>query len=306
MIMKWKSCISLTMIALILGALAVQAQEEESAELYLEEYTDEFQEAFFEALKQKGIENYDKSINLLLECKRLEPDNTVVDFELAKIYLLEKEYISALEYSLESLAQDPGNYWYLHTLVDILQGQGRAVEEVADRIPYSNRTLKENLALIYYKRSNYRSALQVLEELQGSNFADKLSSSIKDSMDQASQSTNRTLGTEEEAEEDPIENYKEQLENLLKEENYDALEEMASEAAELFPLQPYFYYMLGKSLAEKGNTRQAIGVLESALDLLLDDMELANDIYRELSGAYKLLGNEQRSNMYLSKIKNGS
>lgn len=40
------------------------AQEEESAEISLELYSDEFQEYFFEALKQKGIENYDKAINL--------------------------------------------------------------------------------------------------------------------------------------------------------------------------------------------------------------------------------------------------
>ena len=39
-------------------SLSLWAQEEESAELFLEEYTDEFQNLFFEALKQKGIQNY--------------------------------------------------------------------------------------------------------------------------------------------------------------------------------------------------------------------------------------------------------
>ena len=38
---------------------------EDSSEVFLEEYSDTFQENFFEALKQKGIENYDKAINLL-------------------------------------------------------------------------------------------------------------------------------------------------------------------------------------------------------------------------------------------------
>ncbi|NNL03175.1 MAG: hypothetical protein HKP39_12950, partial [Eudoraea sp.] len=71
------------------------AQEEESAEVYLEDYTDEFQEAFFEALKQKGIENYDKAINLFLECKRLDITSNVVDFELANSYLANKQPIMA-------------------------------------------------------------------------------------------------------------------------------------------------------------------------------------------------------------------
>ena len=38
-----------------------EIREEGSADVFLEEYTDEFQEKFFEALKQKGIENYDRA-----------------------------------------------------------------------------------------------------------------------------------------------------------------------------------------------------------------------------------------------------
>ena len=41
--------------------LCATAQEEESAEFFLEEYTDEFQNLFFEALKHKGIQNYDRA-----------------------------------------------------------------------------------------------------------------------------------------------------------------------------------------------------------------------------------------------------
>ena len=293
----------------ILGFLLVPtillAQEEESAELYLDDYTDEFQEVFFEALKQKGIENYDKSINLFLDCKRLEPENTVVDYELAKVYLLEKNFISALEYSLESIISEPDNYWYLNTLLDILQAQGRSLSELKDRIPYSNETLKENLALLYYKRSNYESALAVLKELKDASFADKLSSKIKDSLDQVTQSTN-DKPTQDKVADDPLSLYKLQLENLLTDQKFAEMEELASEALEMFPSQPYFYYMLGKSYLKNNKAREATRVLESALDFLLDDEELANNIYRELSNAYRVLGNLNKANMYLSKIKNGS
>ena len=292
-------------LGFFLVPLILLAQEEESAELYLDDYTDEFQEVFFEALKQKGIENYDKSINLFLDCKRLEPENTVVDYELAKVYLLEKNFISALEYSLESIISEPENYWYLNTLLDILQAQGRSVSELEDRIPYSNETLKENLALLYYKRSNYESALAILKELKDASFADKLSSKIKDSLEQVTQSTNDTP-TPDKVADDPLSIYKLQLENLLTDQKFVEMEELASEALEMFPSQPYFYYMLGKSYLKNNKAREATRVLESALDFLLDDEELANNIYRELSNAYRVLGNLNKANMYLSKIKNGS
>ena len=84
------------------------------------------------------------------------------------------------------------------------------------------------------------------------------------------------------------------------------MEEVASEALELFPSQPYFYFILGKAQIQNNKASEATRVLESALDFLLDDAELADDIYRELANAYRALGNLNKSNMYLSKIKNGS
>ncbi len=301
--------LSFRIIIFILGFFLMQlssfAQEEESAEVYLDEYTDEFQEAFFEALKQKGIENYDKAINLFLDCKRLEPENTVVDHELAKVYLLEKNLVSALEYSLASVGSEPDNYWYLSTLLDILQGQGRSLGEFKERIPYENETLKENLALLYYKRNNYDSALAVLKEIKNAAFADKLTSQIRDSLDQITQPIEEKNAPEIVAD-DPLSRYKLQLEGLLAEQKFVKMEQMAEEALELFPAQPYFYFMLGKAQLQNNKAKEATRVLESALDFLLDDNELTNDIYRELSNAYRTLGNLNKANMYLSKIKNGS
>ena len=88
-------------------------EEQESAEVYLEEYTDEFQENFFEALKQKGIQNYDRAVDLFLKCKQLEPNNSVVDYELGKAYMLDKKYVQAQDYAIEALLSEPEDYWYL-------------------------------------------------------------------------------------------------------------------------------------------------------------------------------------------------
>ncbi|MGB5653732.1 MAG: hypothetical protein WBM56_07840, partial [Robiginitalea sp.] len=98
-------------LLLLLGSEMSRGQEEGSADLFTESYTDEFQEAFFEALKQKGIENYDRSEALMLEAKKFEPDNPVVDFELARILNLAKAHTRATPYALKALQSDPSQYW---------------------------------------------------------------------------------------------------------------------------------------------------------------------------------------------------
>lgn len=179
--------IMLLIIGLVLAPITSSAQEEpmqieESAEVFLEEYSDTFQEHFFEALKQKGIENYDKAINLFLECKLLDANNDVIDFELAKAYLLDKQYISAQEYAIEALLSEPENQWYLNTLVTIMQVQGSSLDQVKANIPFDNTKLRENLALIYFKQKNYERALNVIKDIRKSSFTEELSSKINDSV----------------------------------------------------------------------------------------------------------------------------
>ena len=289
-----------------MGLSMAIAQEEESAEFYLEEYTDEFQERFFEALKQKGIENYDRAVNLLLECRQLEPGIVTVDHELAKVYLKQENWISALEYSIDALTDQPENYWYASTFVEALHHLGRSSTDMSERVPFNNELLKQNLALIYYKKRDYKESLKVLKEMSVSNFTNDLTAKIKDSIDMASKRLSNNLPEEEVVEEDPLEEYKQRLENLLTQKDYTGLEVAASEALELFPSQPYFYLMLGKALALNNNSKEAARILESSLDFLLDDTEQADQIYKELADVYKTLGNSEKANMYLRKIKNGS
>jgi len=156
--------------------------EEASAAVFLEEYTDQFQDRFFEALKQKGIENYDKAIHLLLECKQMDDSNKVVDHELAKAYFANKQYILAEEHGIAALVSQPDNPWYLNTLLEIVQSQGNTMERIKNHIPYKNNKLQENLVLIYYKQKDYGNALKLLGEMGESSFKGELTSKINDSM----------------------------------------------------------------------------------------------------------------------------
>ncbi|WP_297796855.1 hypothetical protein [uncultured Eudoraea sp.] len=283
------------------------AQEEESAAVFLEDYTDEFQEAFFEALKQKGIENYDKAINLLLKCKDLDDSYKVIDFELAKCYLANKQYILAQQYGIEALNSEPENIWYLDTLVDIMDKQGNDLEMIQDQIIFDNDMLKENLAVVYFQRKNYQKALNVLKEMKNTSFKETLSRRISDSLDQINRKKEIKEGiTVQNKDIDPLKNYKSDIEELIQNKNYSSLIKKADEALEQFPSQPYFYYAKGMALNRSGNQSEAISELEAALDFLIDDIPLGNNIYKELANAHMFLGNTSKANMYLSKIKSGS
>jgi tetratricopeptide (TPR) repeat protein len=283
------------------------AQEEESAEVFLEDYTDEFQETFFEALKQKGIENYDKAINLFLKCKKLDSTNNVVDFELAKSYLANKQYILAEQYGIDALKSEPENFWYLNAVADVMQKQGRPIEMIKEQISFDNNKLKENLALIYYQQKNYQESSNILKELKDSSFKEALALKIKDSLDRPkSDDEIKSVPTVQNTNLNPLLKYKEEIGELILNKNYSSLIIKADEALEEFPSQPYFYFAKGMGLNRSGKQKEATEVLETALDFLIDDIELGNNIYRELANVYTFLGNSSKANMYLSKIKSGS
>jgi len=303
---------------LLLGFLSTSiptyAQEEkieveDSAEVFLEEYSDDFQEKFFEALKQKGIENYDRAINLLLECKLLDADNKVLDHELAKVYLADKKYLPAQDYGIGALISEPTNFWYLNTLVEILQKQGNSIDNVKSSIPYDTTKLKENLALIYFKQKNYKSAKAVLAGLRKSVFTEDLTSKINDSIESRKQKEIATQsisfsGTNN-SRSDPSKGYIAQIKGLILANSFLQLERISEEALENYPSQPYFYYAYGLALNKKGKHREAIELLEAGLDYMTGDISLANDIYTTLADAYNAINNSVKANMYLRKIKPG-
>lgn len=295
------------LIAVIVTAGQVIAQEpEESAEVSLEAVSDEFQEKFFEALKQKGIENYDRAINLFLESKAIDEANPVIDHELAKCYVLNRDYINAQTYVLDAINKAPENFWYLHTLVDLIEKQGNSLDSVRALIPYSNEVLRAHLAQIYYDRQNYDNALFVLEGLKKTAAINKLRIIVADAKGESK--SNVEEGTEPtiEVKANPLELYVQSITQLIETKDFKQLDNLSNEALESFPLQPYFYYSRGLAMNKLSRFKEAVSILEEGLDYLLDDQELANKFHKELANAYKALGNSSKANMYLSKIKTGS
>ncbi len=281
--------------------------EEESAAVFLEEYTDEFQELFFEGLKQKGIQNYDKAINAFLSCIDLAPDTDVITYELAKTYLLDKQYIRAEQYAIETINAKPENYWYANTMVKILKAQMKSLTMVREYLPWDNNDLKTNIAKVYFEHGDFLEAKNALKEAKSIDLLAYLESKINDSIakNDDNKSVVKTTADLDNSENNELENYKKSIDKFIVSESIIELLEISQEALDNFPSQPYFYYAYGVGLNRNKKWDDAIENLETALDYLLNNVPLENKIYKELASVYTQTNDPEKANMYLSKMKPG-
>lgn len=128
---------------------------------------DEFQEYFFEALKQKGIENYDKAIDALHKCLNLDSKKPVIYFELGKNYNKLKNFGAAEDNLKKAISMQPDNEWFLDELYDVYYQQddiNNAIKTIKQLVKY-HPDYKEDLAALYFREKRYKQALELLDEL---------------------------------------------------------------------------------------------------------------------------------------------
>ncbi len=133
----------------------------------LGDITDAYQEHFFEALKQRGIENYERSNQAFLRCLELNTSESVVYYELAKNYKALNKLKQAEDYLKTALSKQPNNRWYLDALYDVyykLKDYDNALKTVKQLVQF-HTDYKEDLASLYLKNRNYKEALTMLDEL---------------------------------------------------------------------------------------------------------------------------------------------
>lgn len=128
---------------------------------------DEFQEYFFEALKQKGIENYDRAIDALQKCLNLNSKLPIVYFELGKNYNKLKNYGAAEDALKRAIKMQPDNEWFLDELYDVYYQQNdinNAIKTIKQLVKY-HPDYKQDLAALYMREERYKQALELLDEL---------------------------------------------------------------------------------------------------------------------------------------------
>lgn len=149
-------------IFFIPNTLLAQTEPEDIATV-----SSEFQDNYYESLKQKGIENYDKAIISLEKCLALEPNNPVVFFELGKNYLAQKMYKDAYDNFEKVTKIDPKNRWAWVGMYDVCydtQDYNQAIIIVQKLIEFKSE-YKEDLVSLYMKTAQFDKALELINEL---------------------------------------------------------------------------------------------------------------------------------------------
>ena len=156
---------------IVLLATTLGYAQDEEREDDLGDVTDAFQTNFFEALKQKGIENYELALNALQRAQNEaqdEPDQlAVVYFERGKNYAALKRYDEA-ETTYKQVLEIKGEQLdVMEALYDVYYKQkdyDKAVPLVQKLIRY-DEDYKEDLANLLVRTKAYPEALELLDEL---------------------------------------------------------------------------------------------------------------------------------------------
>ena len=128
---------------------------------------DGFEDFFYEAIKQKSIENYDKAIEALEKGKAIEPENPIVYFELGKNYLAQKKYKEAYDNFEKVAKMDPKNRWAWVGMYDVCyetRDYNQAIVIVEKLIEFKE-DYKEDLTSLYMNTQQYDKALELINEL---------------------------------------------------------------------------------------------------------------------------------------------
>lgn len=169
--MKLNKKITRIFIALIVVPMLAVAQVDSNkqADDDLGNVEDEFQELFFEALKQKGIENYDRAVDALQKCLNINSRLPVIYFELGKNYNKLKNFGAAEDNLKKAISMQPDNVWFLDELYDVYYQQddiNNAIKTIKQLVKY-HPDYKEDLAALYVREEKYKQALELLDELDG-------------------------------------------------------------------------------------------------------------------------------------------
>ena len=160
-----KTSLQIVLIALLLHCFSHSYAQIEPEDVVAK--TDEFENFFFEAIKQKGMENFDKALESLEKCSNLQPQNAVVFFEMGKNYQSLKNYKNAFDNFEKATKIDAKNRWFWDGMYEICydtKEYNKAIPIVAKLIEFREE-YKNDLASLYMNTQQFDKALTLINEL---------------------------------------------------------------------------------------------------------------------------------------------
>ena len=277
-------------IGILLFPKILHAQDIEEPTDDLGDVSDAFQENFFEALKQKGIENYELALEALKKAEKAAKEDTnllaVVNFEIAKNLVSVRRYRDAQPYFMKVLEVEGDRLEVLEALYDLYYQERdyeAAIPLVIKLIEFDD-DYKEDLANLYSRTEQYEKALALLDELDDnwgeSDYRDALRTQIY-------RATGNSTGEIEKLKEKVDANPKKEKDylNLIylysEEGNTEKAFETAKELLQNNPKSELVHLALYKFYLEKGNASEAIGSMKKVFASNLIDKEIQYKVLRD-------------------------
>lgn len=304
--------ISLTGFAQNDSLAQVYAAQKNLKELQEEQKQLNFQKFFFEALSQKAIENYDKAIIALENCKNIDPNNTAVYFELSKNYLAQEKYIEAIAYAQKAIEKKPEEIFLLQHLKEIYvkDKNFKKALEIQQKIAMIKPKFQEDLIILFIQNNQIENAKNLLITLEKNGLLTENLRPFKQSLFPSKSVESDKIPIEKKTIDELKSLYSNDktfavlsqiLTKQFKGKDYLELEKNGKEATEIFPAQPLSYLFYAKALNKLKKYADAIEVLQSGIDYVIDDYTIEADFYDQLSLGYKGLGKNVQASKYYNK-----
>lgn len=228
--------------------------------------TDVFQENFFEALKQKGIENYELALAALNKAEKAaksEENKAVVYFEMGKNHTHLKQYAEA-EANFNKVLKNQGDRLdvleQFYELYYQQQDYEKAIPLVQKLIPF-DEDYKEDLANLYTLTKQYDQALAQLDELDQVWGESDIRNAIRAQIYRSTGNTEGAIENLEQKIDDNPKNEKEYL-NLIFLYSEQGNKEKAFETAKSLlisnPKSQLVHLALYKFYLDEGNAQEAV------------------------------------------------
>jgi tetratricopeptide (TPR) repeat protein len=129
---------------------------------------DAIENDFYEALKQRAIENYDKAIVSIEKCLQKDDKNPVFYHELGKNNLSLKRYIEAENAFQKAVNLDKKNRWFLNGLYDVYyetKNYEKSIPVVQQLISF-DANMREDLVSLYMFTNQPDKAFEVIKDIE--------------------------------------------------------------------------------------------------------------------------------------------
>lgn len=251
--------------------------------------TDAFQEQFFEALKQRAIENHELALeSLKLATRSAKGDKSqlaAVNFQIAKNLVSIRRYEDAEPYFQKVIDTEGDKLEVLEAMYDLYyrqQDYDKAIPLVQRLIP-KDADYKEDLANLYHRTKQYDEALILLDELDESLGENAYRNALRRQIYKVTGNTEGAITNLEEKIDDNPKNEQDYL-NLIYLYSEQGETKKAFETAKTLlanqPNSELVHFALYKFYLDEGNTQAAIASMKKVFT--------SNQV--ETESKYKVLG----------------